>query len=48
MTVIILAALLVLAACGVIAMAAMCWVRAHDGTMSTKAGIKDDIRSEGF
>jgi hypothetical protein len=42
----VLAALIVLAGVIVVAEACMCWARAHDGSMTGKTELIEDIRED--
>lgn len=42
----ILVSLIMLAVCGVIGMARACWIRSHDGSMTSTSQLAEDIRED--
>jgi hypothetical protein len=42
----ILVSLLILAVCGVFGMGRACWIRSHDGSMTGKHELAEDIRED--
>jgi hypothetical protein len=42
----ILVTLIMFAVCGVIGMFAACWIRAHDGSMTSTSQLAEDIRED--